>query len=53
MDKIKILEDYLEQDKFDLDMDKKYMNKSDADLKWQEGIIRGLDIALRVLSSEN
>lgn len=51
--KIKRIEDILEQAKFDLEIDKEYMNKSDAELKWQEGIIRGLDIALRILNSEN
>lgn len=53
MDKIKRIEEYLEQAKFDLEIYKGYMNKSDAKLKWQEGIIRGLDIALRILNSEN
>lgn len=53
MDKIKRIEEYLEQAKFDLEIDKEYMNKSDAELRWQEGIIRGLDIALRILNSEN
>lgn len=54
MDKIKRIEEYLEQAKFDLKIYKGYMNKvSDAELKWQEGIIRGLDIALRILNSEN
>ena len=37
MDKIKRIEEYLEQAKFDLEIYKGYMNKSDAELKWQEG----------------
>ena len=53
MDKIKRIEEYLEQAKFNLEIYTYIYYKSDAELKWQEGIIRGLDIALRILNSEN
>lgn len=47
--KVKRIEAYTEQAKFDLEMDKEYSNKTESEIKWQEGIIRGLEIALRIL----
>ena len=39
----KRIEKFLKQAKFDLEMDSLYMNKSESELSFQKGIIRGLE----------
>lgn len=51
-EKSKRIEQFLKQAKFDLEMDSLYMNKSESELSFQKGIIRGLEIALRILRNK-
>lgn len=48
-EKSKRIEQFLKQAKFDLEMYSLYMNKSESELSFQKGIIRGLEIALKIL----
>ena len=47
--KIEIIESYLEEAEADLKLDYEYLDSDDNRISYQEGIIRGLKIALKIL----